>query len=311
MGSAWPKALILGIASSLFFSVTYVINSAIAQSGGDWLWSASLRYLLMLPVLLVLTALRGGWRPVLEVLRSSPGPWLLWSTVGFGLFYAPLSFASAYAPSWMVAGAFQCTILAGALETSLFRDTDGKRLEIPVRLLPAFLVIILGVFLLQVEYIQRCDLGTTLLFVIPVLLSAFAFPLGNRKTMELCGSRLTTMERVLAMTLCSLPFWLVLAGAALLRGGLPPISQVAQALAVAVFSGLIATMVFFHATQLVCREPQRLAMVESSQCGEVLFSLLGGILLLHDSWPGAAGWLGLVFIISGMIINASLTTNRH
>ena len=53
MAKPWPKALLLGIGSSLFFSVTYVINNAIAQSGGDWLWSASLRYLFMLPILLV------------------------------------------------------------------------------------------------------------------------------------------------------------------------------------------------------------------------------------------------------------------
>ena len=56
MAKPWPKALLLGIGSSLFFSVTYIINNAMAQSGGDWLWSACLRYLLMLPILLLLVA---------------------------------------------------------------------------------------------------------------------------------------------------------------------------------------------------------------------------------------------------------------
>ena len=310
MTKPWPKALILGIVSSLFFSVTYVINNAIAQSGGDWLWSASLRYLFMLPILLILTA-RSGWRPVWEEIRRAPMQWILWSSVGFGLFYAPLSFASAYGPSWMVAGTFQFTILAGALETPLFRDGSGKRQKIPARLIPAFATIILGVFLLQLEQMRQSDMAGALLFAIPVLLSAFAYPLGNRKTMELCQGHLNTLQRVLAMTVCSLPFWLILSGAALLRGGLPPVSQAARSLVVALFSGVIATVVFFHATSLVRHNQQRLAMVESTQCGEVLFSLLGGILLLHDPWPGAIGWTGLILIVAGMIVNSLLTTKKH
>ena len=93
-----------------------------ARAGGDWLWSSSLRFLIMLPILLVLNAASGGMGKVWEEIRINSGKWILWSTVGFGLFYAPLSFASAYGPSWMVAGTFQITILAGALETPLFLE---------------------------------------------------------------------------------------------------------------------------------------------------------------------------------------------
>lgn len=311
MAKPWPKALILGIVSSVFFSVTYVVNAAAAQSGGDWLWSASLRYLLMLPMLLILTA-KSGWKPVFQALAQAPWQWFLWSTVGFGLFYAPLTFASAYGPSWMVAGAFQLTILAGALETPLFRDKAGNRQKIPTRLFPAFAVIILGVFLLQLEQIrQDQNFGRALLFAIPVLLSAFAYPLGNRKTMALCKTELTTMQRVLAMTLASLPFWLLLSGIALARGGFPPAHQLTKALAVAVFSGVAATVLFFQATNLVRMEPQRLALVESTQCGEVIFSLLGGILFLRDPLPGLFGWLGLALIVGGMIINSLLTIKTN
>ena len=310
MTKPWPKALLLGIGSSLFFSVTYIINNAIAQSGGDWLWSASLRYLLMLPILLLLTA-RQGWLPVWKAIRSAPWQWLLWSTVGFGVFYAPLTFASVYGPSWLVAGTFQFTILAGALETPLFRDADGNRQKIPTRLIPAFLIIIAGMFLLQLEQMRQSDLRKALVFALPVLLSAFAYPLGNRKLMELCSNSLSTMQRVLAMTVCSLPFWLILSSAAMLRSGLPPFSQVSRSLIVALFSGVTATVLFFYATNLVRHEPQRLALVESTQCGEVLFSLLGGIILLGDPWPGLAGWIGLGLIVAGMIVNSLLTTKIH
>ncbi len=308
MSKPWPKALFLGIASSVFFSVTYVVNSAMAQSGGDWLWSACLRYLFMLPILLVLTA-KSGWKPIWEELRRSPGQWILWSLVGFGAFYAPMTFASAYGPSWMVAGTFQFTSLAGALETPLFRDENGARRKVPARLIPAFVVIIFGVFLLQLEQMRReADFARALLFAVPVLISAFAYPLGNRKTMELCGGRLTTMQRVLAMTVCSLPLWLIMAGAGALRSGFPPADQLARGLAVAVFSGVTATVVFFQATALVRTQPHRLALVESTQCGEVIFSLLGGILLLGDPAPGLIGWLGLALIVGGMVINSLLAT---
>ncbi len=141
MTKPWPKALFLGVLSSVFFSVTYVVNSAMAQSGGYWMWSASLRYLLLLPMLLVLTV-KQGWKPVFTELKRAPFQWILWSTVGFGLFYAPMAFSAAYGPSWMVAGVFQFTMLAGALETPLFRNPDGSRQKIPTKLFPAFAVII-------------------------------------------------------------------------------------------------------------------------------------------------------------------------
>jgi len=172
----------------------------------------------------------------------------------------------------------------------------------------AFAVIIVGVFLLQLEQMRSDpNVGKSLLFAIPMLVSAAAYPLGNRKTMALCQAPLTTMQRVLAMTLCSLPFWLVLSGIAAVRGGFPPAGQLAKALGVAVFSGVTATVVFFEATRLVRNHPQRLALVESTQCGELIFSFLGGIWLLGDPVPGAAGWLGLVLIVGGMIVNSVLT----
>lgn len=310
MKKAWPKALILGIISSVFFSVTYVVNAAMAQSGGNWMWSASLRYLLLLPMLLVLTA-KQGWMPVFAELKRAPLQWILWSTVGFGIFYAPLAFASAYGPSWMVAGAFQFTMLAGALETPLFLDEEGNRQKIPTKLFPAFAVIIVGIFLLQLEQIQNDpDIGRALLFAIPVLISASAYPLGNRKTMAVCQTPLTTLQRMLAMTIGSLPFWLLLSGIATVRVGLPTVTQLAQASIVSVFSGLIATLIFFESTRLVKDHPQRLALVESTQCGEVIFSLVGGILFLHDALPCLFGWLGLLLIVGGMIFNSLLTMKK-
>ena len=89
------KPLLLGIAASFFFAFTFVLNRAMDLSGGSWAWSASLRYFFMVPLLLVLVYFWGGIKPVVAEIKAQPQKWLLWSTVGFGLFYAPLCFASA------------------------------------------------------------------------------------------------------------------------------------------------------------------------------------------------------------------------
>lgn len=304
---AWPKALAMGAASSLFFSCTFLLNRAMSLAGGDWMWSASLRYLISLPVLFGLCA----WKPgstgrVWQELKRTPAAWLLWSTVGFGLFYAPLTFASACGPSWMAAGVFQLTIMAGALLTPLIPDATGQRQKIPVRLFPAFAGMAVGALLLQLAQIRQSSIYA-LIFALPVLISAFSYPLGNRKTMQLCGDRLTALERMLAMTVASTPFFLVLAGAAQLRSGWPPVSQTAQAAVVAICAGTLATSMFFRATQLVRASASKLAVVESTQCGEVVFSLLGGVLLLHEPPPDAAGYVGLALITGGMVVNSLLS----
>jgi len=36
-------AVLIALASALFFTATYVLNRAIATSGGHWAWSATLR----------------------------------------------------------------------------------------------------------------------------------------------------------------------------------------------------------------------------------------------------------------------------
>lgn len=82
------KALFCGILASLFFAFTFLLNHSMNLSGGYWMWSACLRYLIMLPILaLVLRWMPGErFRPVLDAVRARPAAWLVWSTVGFGFF---------------------------------------------------------------------------------------------------------------------------------------------------------------------------------------------------------------------------------
>ncbi|MCQ4863704.1 multidrug resistance efflux transporter family protein [Pseudoflavonifractor phocaeensis] len=307
------KAVALGLLASVFFSFTYVLNNLMALEGGSWLWTASLRFFLSLPILFVMVLLRGTMGRTMAVIRKAPGKWLLWSTVAFGIFYAPFAFAAAYGPSWLVSGTYQFTMFAGALLTPLFwtvRQTpDGpvrERGKIPVRLFPAFAVILVGVFLLQVEHAQQTSFLSLLLFSLPVLLSAFAYPLGNRKMMELVGDELGVIERVFGMNLCVMPFCIVLAIFGGISAGAPSSGQMLQSLAAAFFPGICATLLFFHGTQLVRGDPHWLALVESTQCGEILLCLAGGVFLLGNPMPGAMGAVGLALIVVGMVVNSVL-----
>ena len=292
------KSIFLGMLASLFFAATFVLNRSMNLGGGYWLWSASLRYLFMLPMTWVLANRRGGVGAVLREVKANPGPWLLWSTVGFGLFYAPLTWASVYGESWFVAATWQLTIVAGILLTPLF----GKK--IPGKNLACSGVILLGVFLLQAAHFRTMRLEGTLPALVLILIAAFSYPLGNRKMMACCPAELSTFQRVFGMTLCSMPFWLLMSGIALASHGLPSAGQVAQGFTVALFSGVIATLLFFEATNLSKHDARQLAMVEATQSGEVLFTILGGVLFLGDSLPSMVGFAGIALIVAGMVANS-------
>ncbi|WP_338049772.1 multidrug resistance efflux transporter family protein [Pseudoflavonifractor phocaeensis] len=289
----------LGILSSMFFAVTFILNRSMNLSGGFWVWSAVLRYVFSLPILLALVGLRGKLRPVWASIRRSPGAWLLWSTVGFGLFYAPLTWASDFGPSWMTVSLWQLTIVAGVFLNPLF----GK--PVPLKSLGAVAVILLGVVLLQSQEIVSNGGGgrDALICVGLIAIAAVTYPLGNRKMMALCGGELDTTQRVLWMTVCSVPFWLVLGGIGGAVRGLPSPEQAVQALMVAVFSAVVATLLFFQATHLARNDPRQLSLAEGTIAGEIIFTLLGGVLLLHDPLPGGIQWVGIGVILLGMLLN--------
>ncbi|WP_151733119.1 DMT family transporter ['Paenibacillus yunnanensis' Narsing Rao et al. 2020] len=305
------RPIMLGVASALFFAITFVLNRRMELSGGHWAWSASLRYLFTLPLLLAIVAGRGKLKPLLSAMREKPGAWLLWGTVGFGLFYAPLCFAAAYAPGWLTAGTWQITIISGSLLAPLFMErVDGpqgpviRRGRIPLRGLGLSLIILAGVALLQAEHARHIALSQVLLGIVPVLAASFAYPLGNRKTMELCGDRLDVFQRILGMTLASLPFWLALAVYGLADSGLPSAGQSVQSLIVAMSSGVVATVLFFRATDMVRGSMSKLAGVEATQSLEVLFALLGEMLIVSAPAPAPLSWIGIAVIIGGMVLHS-------
>ena len=300
------KAFLYGIVSSAFFAFTFLLNRSMNLSGGYWMWGASLRYIFSLPILWMIVIMRGNWRKLFQDMKEKPGQWFLWSTVGFGFFYAPLTWASEFGESWLIASLWQLTIVAGVFLNPLW----GKK--IPLKSLGTILIILTGVVFMQWENMKSgVNKSEIIICVVLIIIAAIAYPLGNRKMMDTCHEGLETPERVLGMTICSMPFWILLSIYAWYSHGAPTVNQGVQSFLVAIFSAIIATLLFFQATNMVKHSPKQLSMVEGTIAGEVLFTLVGGIFFLHDSLPTIVQSIGIVLIIIGMILNCQVAAKEE
>ena len=299
-------ALFLGILSAFFFAVTFVVNRLMSVEGGSWIWSSSLRFFWMVPLLFFIVITRKNIGGLFKEIMLTPLQWLLWSVIGFGLFYAPLTFAAAYGPSWLVASTWQVTIIAGMLISPFINKKSVKEV-ISFKILGFSLIILLGIVIMQISQARSISTKELISGTIPVLIAAFAYPLGNRKMMQLTNGKLDAFQRTLGMTLCSLPFWLILSIYGFYEIKLPEQTQVWQTLIVAISSGVIATTLFFMATDKVRKKEKLLASVEATQSAEVLFALLGEILILQTHLPDLFSTIGIIFVILGMILHSLKT----
>lgn len=295
----------LALLSALFFTTTYVLNRAAAVSGGHWAWTAALRYLITLPLLLPLMPSQGGIAPVWKAIRAAPLTWLGWSGLGFVLFYMLLSYAAASGPSWLVAGSFQVTVVAGMLCAPLLYN--DARARIPRAGFAVGLLIVAGVLLMQLGHARGALDARGWVALACVVGCAFAYPLGNRGLLlhlERAGIELNASQRVFGLTLASQPAWLLLAGWAWVQAGPPPLAQVELAFGVALSAGVIATILFFQATGMVRNNPTALGAAEAMQAAEVLFASLLGALLLGEAWPQGQALWGALLVVVGIALFA-------
>lgn len=297
------NAILLGTLAALFFASTFVLNRIMAVAGGSWQWTASLRFIWMLPILLIIVAIRGNLLSLLKEIRSNLLQWLLWSTIGFGVFYATLTYGANYGPSWLVASTFEFTIIAGMFIGPLLEKKGGRKGVSKASLLFS-IIIFIGILLMQIAEARSTSLKGMLLGTIPVLVGAIAYPLGNRKMMKISGNRLDAFQRTLGMTICSMPFWIVLSLFGYLENGLPTDSQLLQTFLVALCSGVIATLLFFTATDLVHQDHKALAAVEATQAMEIIFTLIGEILILHAALPNSFSCIGIAMVVIGMALHS-------
>ncbi|RZT21296.1 DMT family transporter [Fictibacillus sp. BK138] len=302
------KPILLGIAAAFFFGVTFILNRSMDLTGGSWHWSASLRFFYMVPLLWIIVWMRGNIKPVFQELRARFGTWFLWSSVGFVLFYAPITYAAGFGEAWLVAATWQITIVAGSLLVPFFYEGEGKnkgsRQKIPFKGLGFSVLILAGVGLVQIQEADGVNGAAWLYVVLPVLIAAIAYPLGNRKMMIVTNKRLDAFQRAFGMTIASLPWWIVLAAVGWFQGGAPTTDQLWQSFLVAISSGVIATVLFFQATDLCSNNPVKLAGVEATQSAEIIFVLAGEMWLLSIATPTMLSLFGVLVIMLGMFLHS-------
>ncbi len=300
------RLIAIGSLASLFFSSTFILNRVMSLQGGNWVWTASLRFGFMLIFLVVLLLVTQGKRSIVDVKNIFLRHWLFWilaGSIGFGVFYSLITFSSQYAAGWVVATTWQTTILATPIVLIFF----GRK--VPAKGLLFTGIIFAGILLVNVEHAALTSLREVLLSALPVLVAAFAYPIGNQLVWEARmgqNTRLPKIEhpildnsfaRVLLLTLGSLPFWLIL-----LLVSSPPAPSSGQLLntaLVALLSGVIATTLFLYARHL-CQQPYEIAAVDATQSMEVVFSLIGEIFFLGGKLPGALGLAGVALTIIGL-----------
>jgi len=113
---------------------------------------------------------------------------------------------------------------------------------------------------------------------------------------------MTASEKVLAMLICSYPAWLLIAGLSYNQVGLPHLTQLFNTILVPLCSGVIATVLFFSATQLAAHNMRYLAAVEATQSMEVVFSVILSMLFLGHALPSPIQLVGLTLMVGGIIL---------
>ena len=298
-----PHLLGLGLVAAALFSVVFVLNRAMSLEGGHWVWSASLRYFYMAALLAAWLLLRRGpafLKGVFRLFWERLSFWLLAGSIGFGVFYAAICFAADHAPGWIVAATWQVTILATPLVLRAF----GSR--VPLHGVAFLICIFLGIIILNAQQLtQGVPLSQTLAGVLPVLVAALAFPIGNQllnRAKHAGGKNAEVLAdpaaAVLLMTLGALPLFIALIAAT--APPPPSSSQLISTAIIAVLAGCLATTIFIYARNL-SSDPYRIAAVDATQAGEVGFALLGEMLLLAAPPPDFLGWLGLLAVMGGLV----------
>ena len=334
------KMIVWGLIASAFFSTSFVLYQLMSVQGGHWFWSASFRCFFMWLLLSVFILLQNKLNPskLLELCKLFASHWQFWCvTGGIGLStYGLLAFAADYAEGWVIAATYLFTVVASLVVLSFFGQSFQKKVIV------YSVIVFIGVVLANVgeglrhSTSQGTDWHALLLFgALPAFIASFCFPLGNqliwqaaqpkgvvthhtnevsKVTSKLATSKLlqkvpqvtspllsNPLHKVWLMSLGSLPMWLVLGF--MVQPTAPSVSQMTISFLVALMAGVLGTTTFLHARSLA-KKPQQLAAVDATQGSEIIFALLGGMLLLHTPMPSGLSFVGIALVIIGLVLFA-------
>lgn len=295
----------IGVLSGLFFSSTFILNRVMSLEGGHWVWSAALRYAYMILFLLAGQLLSQGIRGPERIFRLFFRYWKFWTlsgSIGFGGFYALICFSADHAPGWVVATTWQLTIIASLVVLICF----GR--SIPKKAWGFSAIIFMGVVLVNMSHMDTAPIADVLMGGIPVLIAAFCYPTGNQLVWEAKnGHRLlphindplvdNPFNKVFLLSLGSVPFWLVLV--AISDPPPPSTGQLFNTALVAFFSGICATSLFLFARSK-SKKGSELAAVDATQSSEVIFAIIGEVVLIGAPLPGAASVIGILLVFTGL-----------
>ncbi len=306
--SSMLAVVALGVLAAALFSSTFFLNRFVSTVGGRWQWTAALRFFYMVPVLALWLALRRGV-PFLartgRLFASRPLFFLISGGVGYGVFYTGICFSARYSPGWVVASAWQITMLATPMVLRAFGHPVTRRG------LGYLLLVASGVCLIQITRLSAgAPPGEILLNSLPVVVAAFAYPLGNQMIWQFKRTNADTAigevladpaACVLLLTLGALPVFC----AVLLFGGvsLPGTSELLSTALVALLSGCIATPLFLYARNLN-QQPIGLMAVDATQAAEVPLALLGEMIFIGAAMPNIAEFAGIAIISAGLVLFA-------
>ena len=329
------KMIVWGLIASAFFSTSFVLYQLMSVQGGHWFWSASFRCFFMWLLLSVFILLQNKLNPskLLELCKLFASHWQFWCvTGGIGLgTYGLLAFAADYAQGWVIAATYLFTVVASLVVLSFFGQSFQKKVIV------YSVIVFIGVVLANVgeglrhSTSQGTDWHALLLFgALPAFIASFCFPLGNqliwqagqpkgdstypthaiskatskllKKVPQVTSPLLSNpLHKVWLMSLGSLPMWLVLG--IMVQPPAPSVSQMTISFLVALMAGVLGTTTFLHARSLA-KQPQQLAAVDATQGSEIIFALLGGMLLLHTPMPSGLSFVGIALVIIGLVLFA-------
>jgi drug/metabolite transporter (DMT)-like permease len=141
--------------------------------------------------------------------------WIVTGSIGFGAFYALICFSADYSPGWIIAATWQFTLVASLLVLMVF----GRRFPSHVWLFSA--MIFFGVLLINLSHATEISIEQILFGALPVLLSAFCYPLGNQLVWEVRQGQHKKSPKIHSplldkafnkVLLGSIPMWVVFFG---------------------------------------------------------------------------------------------------
>ncbi|MCP3926895.1 MAG: multidrug resistance efflux transporter family protein [Desulfobacterales bacterium] len=301
------KLISVGLLSALFFSTTFILNRYMSLEGGHWVWSATLRYAYMIMFLIIWISITKGFKEIVNIFKLFFHNWTFWTitgSIGFGLFYSLCCFSADYSSGWVIATTWQLTIIMSLFVLMFF----GRKF--PKRVWVFSLIIFSGVIMVNLSEFDTSNIKHLLLGALPVMLATLCYPVGNQLVWEAQNGNKklpklnnpliqNPFNKVLLMSLGSVPFWILLL--IVTTPSVPSTGQIINTAIVALFSGVIATSLFLYARGKA-KDATELAAVDSTQSSEVIFAMLGEMILLNSSIPNSNALIGIIIVFAGLLL---------